>query len=191
MTELYSDEYSWTQYILQSIIYPLLPRFNKSSINFAIHHGISRELVTPKKFESDFKTSEFKGKKCPLIAFDPKIADKETEITFFYFHGGAYVMNSNPFHFDFIVKVMKETGRPCSLLFADYPLAPDVAHEALFDSIYNMYLENVKSRPNQKIVIMGDSAGGGISLILAQRIAAAKKNGRFLVNTSYLLYLST
>ena len=86
--------------------------------------------------------------------------------TVFYFHGGAYVNQPNAQQLTMAARTAKETG--CEVVLMVYPKEPVYDCEtayALCLSYYRSYLEN---NDCGKIVFMGDSAGGGLALGLAE-----------------------
>lgn len=85
-----------------------------------------------------------------------------------YFHGGAYIQNFVIFHWKFLAELVKKTG--CTIIAPDYPLAPQFTYKesfAMADVLYKQLLLNVNPKD---LILMGDSAGGGFALALAQKI---------------------
>jgi acetyl esterase/lipase len=85
-----------------------------------------------------------------------------------YLHGGAYVQGLSFRHWGFVAKFIEATN--CTIVIPDYPLAPkytaiNVTHFAL-----TLYKQMLHITSTENIIIMGDSAGGGLSLSLAQLI---------------------
>ena len=86
--------------------------------------------------------------------------------TVFYIHGGAYEMDFIPLHWTFIEKLIKETN---ALVIAPaYRLVPFGTYREAFDLIVPMYKKYCEEHPEKKIIMMGDSAGGGLSLALTE-----------------------
>ena len=56
----------------------------------------------------------------------------------------------------------------------DYPLAPENGYENTFDMIQGAYEHLVKVYADDNFVLMGDSAGGGLALALAQKLNKEK-----------------
>lgn len=86
--------------------------------------------------------------------------------TVFYFHGGAYINQPNAQQTTMAARTAKETG--CEVVLMVYPKEPVYDCETAYDlclSYYRSYLEN---NDCGKIVFMGDSAGGGLALGLAE-----------------------
>ncbi|WP_406265373.1 alpha/beta hydrolase [Nocardia sp. NBC_00881] len=89
-----------------------------------------------------------------------------------YLHGGGYVVGSLATHRSLAARLARDTGCPVYVL--DYRLAPEYPFPAALDDAEAAFLELVSSagyRPDQ-ITVSGDSAGGGLSLALAQRLIA-------------------
>ena len=83
-----------------------------------------------------------------------------------YLHGGAYCIGSPASHKEMVARVARTTEREAFLI--DYRLAPEHTYpNAVKDALkaYTALLEE-----HQDIVIMGDSAGGGLSMALMQEI---------------------
>ena len=80
-----------------------------------------------------------------------------------YLHGGAYIMGSINTHRDLASRLSAASG--AKVLQIDYRLAPEHPHPAALDDAKSAYSWLVKRgySPN-KIVIAGDSAGGGLAL---------------------------
>jgi acetyl esterase/lipase len=98
--------------------------------------------------------------------------DFSTQGAVLYLHGGGYVVGSLATHRSLAARLAHDTGCPVYIL--DYRLAPEHPFPAALDDAEAAFLELVSSagyRPDQ-IAISGDSAGGGLSLALAQRLIA-------------------
>ena len=58
---------------------------------------------------------------------------------------------------------------PCTITFIDYPLLPEYDCMDVFSMVKDSYLDSC-SAEDREIILMGDSAGGGLALALAQNI---------------------
>lgn len=80
-----------------------------------------------------------------------------------YLHGGGYVSGSVKSHWELAGRLTKASGAHC--LIIDYRLAPEHPFPAaLDDSIAAWYWLLDQGVSPEKIVIAGDSAGGGLAL---------------------------
>lgn len=90
----------------------------------------------------------------------------------FYLHGGAFSIDIGFVHWQFIEAMIRLTG--CSARVPLYPLAPEHGHEEALASALAHYRALCAEVAPERIVIMGDSAGGGLSLALAQALGPAR-----------------
>ena len=88
--------------------------------------------------------------------------------TVFYFHGGAYVNQPNNQQLTMSARTAKETGAEVVLMV--YPKEPVYTCEDAYDACISYYLEYIETHDCGKIVFMGDSAGGGLALGIAEVI---------------------
>lgn len=97
------------------------------------------------------------------------------ESVVFYFHGGAYVNQPTKEHFTFLKNLVRKSG--CEVRLVVYPKAPcytaDLTY-SLFEQFYDRYLSEGHT---SKLVFMGDSAGGGLSLGMSKYLAGEGKKG--------------
>lgn len=86
--------------------------------------------------------------------------------TVFYLHGGAYIHDFSPFHWRYLKKLIKATGT--GVIAPAYKLAPHGTFRDAFGLIVPLYTEYRKQHPEKKVILMGDSAGGGLALALCE-----------------------
>lgn len=87
-----------------------------------------------------------------------------------YFHGGAYSSGLNKTHWNFVERLCNDIG--ANIFVPDYPLVPKNTYKNVFnmvDEIYNNYIKQ------DNFIIIGDSAGGGISLAFSQKLGEENK----------------
>lgn len=95
--------------------------------------------------------------------FVPPISKKAHKIVL-YLHGGGYTSGSIKSHAGLIGKLALETGIPH--LAINYRLAPEHTYPAALDDVMKTYswLLNKEHFSATDIILMGDSAGGGLVL---------------------------
>mgnify|MGYP003576135636 CR=1 FL=1 len=93
---------------------------------------------------------------------------KKSEIQILYLHGGAYVQNFVKQHWKFLSNLVEHTH--CTITAPDYPLAPKHTYLDAFEMVIPLYKEIISRGDSSHTILMGDSAGGGFALALAQRI---------------------
>jgi monoterpene epsilon-lactone hydrolase len=90
-----------------------------------------------------------------------------------YLHGGGYVLCSPRTHRDLACRL----ARACAarVLSIDYRLAPEHPHPAAVDDAVSAYRWLLDSGiKHSRIAVMGDSAGGGLTLVLLQQLRDRK-----------------
>ena len=83
-----------------------------------------------------------------------------------YIHGGAYVHNFSERHFNTMAEWAKSTG--CGIVAPNYPLLYVYTASDAHPLMMELYQQLVKQYSAKRIIIMGDSAGGGLTLALTQ-----------------------
>jgi acetyl esterase/lipase len=89
-----------------------------------------------------------------------------------YYHGGAFVMKPAPQHFENALRYAREAD--CLVIFVEYRLAPKYPFPAGFNDCHaalRWAIANAESLGIDKgrLVVGGDSAGGGLAAGVAQR----------------------
>lgn len=81
-----------------------------------------------------------------------------------YFHGGGYINPMHPAHWLIIGSLIKHTKTDITI--PTYPLAPEYNYRDAMAHIEASYRNTLAMHPGKKIVLCGDSAGGGLALAL-------------------------
>ncbi|WP_064590216.1 alpha/beta hydrolase fold domain-containing protein [Streptobacillus moniliformis] len=116
------------------------------------------EYRLPKGYE-DIEIREYMGMKVMYLN------ERGKGVKLLYLHGGSYVHEPDPNHLRFLNKLIKETD--ISVILPVYPKAPKHNFKEAYDKVIGLYKEVSK---DSDVVLMGDSAGGGFILGLAQEI---------------------
>ena len=96
--------------------------------------------------------------------------DSKSGITVFYLHGGAYFMDITNAHWKLRKKLVD--GANVRLIVPAYRLLPFATYREAFDLVVPLYREYREANPDQKVILMGDSAGGGLSLAVTEQFKA-------------------
>ena len=99
-------------------------------------------------------------------------------ITILYLHGGAYCNDLTLFHWLFLKELVKKTN--VKIIVPDYHLIPFGTYQEAIDLIIPIY----KEINNKKVIIMGDSSGGGLALSI---LLYLRKNNIKLPNEVILI----
>jgi epsilon-lactone hydrolase len=98
-------------------------------------------------------------------------------VALLHLHGGAYVLGSAHAYRHFVGQIAARAN--ASAFVAEYRLAPEHAFPAAVDDARAVY-RGIAEQGTQRIVITGDSAGGGLALILLAGAQAEAVAGRGL-----------
>lgn len=85
-----------------------------------------------------------------------------------YLHGGAYVVNFTMPHWLYMATLAEHLH--AMIIAPDYPLAPEYHASDVFAMMLPLYEKIIRDCGKENLSIMGDSAGGGMALALAQQI---------------------
>ena len=103
-----------------------------------------------------------------------------------YLHGGAYIHNFDKNHWKSLADIAGQSG--CGLVAPNYPLLPLHTATEAHRLILGLYADLVNRVPAHRIVVAGDSAGGGFALALAQeaRDAGLPVPGRLILISPFV-----
>lgn len=101
---------------------------------------------------------------CQMVIFN---GAKEAERLVIYLHGGAYVNEIRLPHISFCDRLAKKIN--ACVFTPIYPLAPNHTYEETYEIVEKLY--NHLLEMNKPIIIMGDSAGGGLSAAFCEYLA--------------------
>ena len=121
------------------------------------------------KFPRFVKKQEIEYANCEASWFTPDGYGKSKNIL--YLHGGGYVMGSVNTHRALIARIARACGYRA--LAINYRKAPEHPYPAALQDAYNTYKQMIEEG-YENIFIMGDSAGGGLTLALLQLIRKHK-----------------
>lgn len=98
-----------------------------------------------------------------LATVAPRGAASQGHLVFL--HGGAYALQD--FHWPFL-SLLLERGWTVSLV--DYPLLPEHTVDETVPMVVAAWQHLRAARPDERLCLAGDSAGGGLALVLLQRL---------------------
>ncbi|RTL71584.1 MAG: alpha/beta hydrolase [Hyphomicrobiales bacterium] len=161
---------SWQAWALGSAFRLVLKRRSDKPLNLnllraSMRNPPKRALRIPKGFT--VTPVETEG-----LAFE--VADKAAapasapDALVLYLHGGGYFYGSPRTHRQILIGLVKAMGVPVWGL--DYRLAPEHPFPAAVEDAVAAYRCLVQKFPAARIVLAGDSAGGGLALVTAAEI---------------------
>lgn len=127
------------------------------------------ETKIPNEAEYSCNIDKEKYNERRVFIITPKKLEKSDKVIL-YFHGGAYMAEATRDHWNFIEKIVNDTD--ATVIFPDYPLTPKYDYKSVFDMVFPLYKEIIQKVNPENIIMMGDSAGGGLSLALNEKLIA-------------------
>ena len=135
-------------------------------ITFFLIMDIESKAPEEVQIDCNLETEEFIGRKVFIIT--PK-NEQKSEKVILYLHGGSYVAETSSNHWKFLEKLVKDTN--ATIILPDYPLTPKYTYKDVFTMITPLYKEIIEEVQTNNLILMGDSAGGGMSLALLERLS--------------------
>lgn len=127
---------------------------------------IDIETKEPEEKEQicNIETQQYKNRKVFIVT--PK--EQKSDLKILYFHGGSYAAEATKIHWEFIQKLSIDTK--ATVIMPDYPLIPKYDYKDVFEMVEPLYKEIVDKIDAKNLIVMGDSAGGGLALALMEKI---------------------
>ncbi len=147
--------------IIQWIITLALVAFNIALIEYVTR---AKSVKPSKGIRKNAIIEKYRINKKRLYKVIPK-EKSENNFDILYFHGGAYTGGINKGHWDFIESMLKDTN--ANIFVPDYPLIPKNTYKDVFDMAEEIYKNYIQK---DNFIVIGDSAGGGISLAFSQKL---------------------
>lgn len=138
-------------------------------ISFFLIMDIESKAPEEVQIDCNLETEEFMGRKVFIIT--PK-NEQKSEKVILYLHGGSYVAETSSNHWKFLEKLVKDTN--ATIILPDYPLTPKYTYKDVFTMITPLYKEIIEEVSTDNLILMGDSAGGGMSLALLEKLSSEK-----------------
>ena len=153
--------------IISNSIYDVLEINNKSrNVPNGIKRFAMRELTTEHTYIANVHCLQFKPR---LKLKFYKDTPKDSDLLYFYIHGGGFV-GGFPEQGTYLIKSLSQRFG-LSTIAVDYTLSPEAIFPYSLNQIVNVYKEIIKTHSPKKIILGGESAGGNfcISLLLKLR----------------------
>jgi len=118
------------------------------------------------KLTSSYRKINFHG--MPVYIFNPEGKNKSAML---YLHGGAYVHQVSSFQLKAIDNIATKSDSP--VVIPMYPSAPHETWKTSYNLLTELY-QKMSQYYQKKIILTGDSAGGGLALGLAESFSQKK-----------------
>lgn len=102
------------------------------------------------------------------FVLEPK--EKTSDIVIFYLHGSNFWFNPSRYHYAFMRRLTNKLGM--QMIVPVYPKAPAHTAVEMQQMVIDRYLYLIEKKeiPSEKIVFIGDAAGGGMALAILQKL---------------------
>lgn len=107
------------------------------------------------------------GYRIPVRVFHPS---ENARGVIVYFHGGGWVIGSVA-DFDTLARTLAAATN-CVVVLPDYRLAPEYAYPTAARDAWDVANWTAASWPTEPLIVAGDSAGGNLAAVVAQRAVA-------------------
>ena len=126
-----------------------------------------KELEIPEQLEDEIVTVSYVDS---MQVFTLNNKENKNQKVIIYFHGGAYISQPVPYHYDLLTYLTKKLD--AKIVMPIYPKAPKNNYQNTYPILLKLYNEILNSvdTPNQ-ITLMGDSSGGTLALGLGHLLA--------------------
>ena len=104
-----------------------------------------------------------------FTVYDLKVTGTTPQRTVLYLHGGGYVSHADRVHWKYVVALAERVD--ARIVFPVYPLAPQFTWRDSHPQLLSLF-ERLAIESPRGVTLIGDSAGGGYALSLAQQLAA-------------------
>lgn len=114
----------------------------------------------PKKLVSKTEKHEFCGADVYTLS-----RSENPERIIIYLHGGAYIRHGTKYSWLACDRIAQKTNS--LVVYPLYPIAPQSDHRQAYDLLQKLYKEVIE-KTDKPIIVMGDSAGGGLAFGLCE-----------------------
>ncbi|KAH7248941.1 alpha/beta hydrolase fold-domain-containing protein [Fusarium redolens] len=134
------------------------------------------ERVPPKHLYKEFAVEEYK-RKGHIADYVVYIVSPKTETPtrgrILYLHGGGFVFDITPQHWELVAQLARRLNATVTVPI--YPLGPETSLMKMYEFVQPLHDELASAPDRTPFWVIGDSAGGTMSLVLTQNAKLAGK----------------
>lgn len=123
------------------------------------------ELNKTVQSSCQIKTERYQNRSVFVISPQSDVA--KTEQYILYLHGGSYMGAMTSEHWQLYQDLVQDLG--CTIIAPDYPLTPKYDYQDVEKMMLPFYEELIAKINPENLVVMGDSAGGGLALAILEK----------------------
>jgi acetyl esterase/lipase len=120
----------------------------------------------PRRVAAELEVDRRTSHGLPVFEVRPRGADPDR--TVLYVHGGGFVSGLDRFHWRYAARLVRDLG--VRVVLPVYPLTPTHTWRDAVGPLADVF-DDLAGRSRRGVVLMGDSAGGGLAVSVAQRLA--------------------
>lgn len=125
------------------------------------------KVRVPGYMKDEYNISKEEVENRPVYTITPKNG-VTNELVIMYVHGGSYVGDLEKEHWKTCSDIINQLG--CTIIIPDYPLTPKYNYKDTINMMETLYKQLIEKIDPSNFVVMGDSAGGGLSLALLEKV---------------------
>ncbi|WP_329407880.1 alpha/beta hydrolase [Nocardia vinacea] len=108
-----------------------------------------------------------------VFRVSPRGGATNKKLQLLYLHGGAFVLDLQRIQWNLVARLLAEVDADMTIPI--YPLGPEATWQQTMAAVEKVYLDLANEHGASNVVVTGDSAGGGLSLLLAQAMRDNEK----------------
>lgn len=121
----------------------------------------------PGYVKKEYNLSKYEVENRPVYVMQPK-EGVTNDLVIMYVHGGSYVADLEKEHWKTCGDIINQSG--CTIILPDYPLTPKYNYKDTIKMMESLYKKVIQQVEPSNLVVMGDSAGGGLALALVEKM---------------------
>lgn len=121
----------------------------------------------PGYVKKEYNLSKYEVENRPVYVMEPK-EGATNDLVIMYVHGGSYVADLEKEHWKTCGDIINQLG--CTIILPDYPLTPKYTYKDTINMMEALYKKVIQQVEPSNLVVMGDSAGGGLALALVEKM---------------------
>lgn len=157
---------SWQSFIVENLIKILVKQENPDVYLERKKIEDNSNYILPTKLQQKYKITKVDS--YLLDTYLLKSPSKSDTRQILYLPGGGYVEQPLMWHWRFLYNLSQKLNGTITVPI--YPKAPNHQYDEVFEKVLPIYKDLLTKTSPENIVIMGDSAGGGLSLALSQML---------------------
>ena len=130
-----------------------------------------RKYAAPNSLARSFEISHDRKLGWPIYELKPK--SREAAFQIVYFHGGGYILEIMPAQYQFAASLARKVS--AKLTVPIFTCAPGETVETTVPKAVEI-VRDIVAHSTVPVILLGDSAGAGLAVVVAQELAADKGN---------------